>query len=582
VSTNARLDLGVGDVHQPGAVRAARPAKTNKTMAALDTPERVAQARARLDKSKATLTPEAYAKARADLDRATRALSPDKPRRRKMHLSIKHPVHGRLELHLADTERTVQAPSLLLAAGGGDDGPRWQQIAKVGEFRGHPAGPFALTPVVFSDICRNFTEVDGGQVAFDFEHASELEPTEGSIPAEGAPAQGWIRQLDNRGISGLWALVEWLEPARTYIRQGKYRHVSPAIRFNAKHPETGKPIGARLTSVALTNKPFLRGMVPVMATDTTPAGDGQTVTMSAYSSHEFMPRLRACLKLGELASPAECNDALSRVCDLYEAAGGNPGALVHGVDLGTYTRPMRDLANLPTHHTWEQVFEAMRALIQAAIAEHEVEHHSAEDEDEPPSSRTGAETPAMSDKNHAEENARLLRDNAEQATKLTATETRALKAEADLNAATLTLRARDAEVVTLNEQAAKVQAELDALRAEQATRLAADREAEVAEAIAAHGKAKGIAAGDKDALLALLTASPDAFRKLYPKVDPAKRLLSIEVVPPRAPDAPAAVLGADDPAAVVTDVRGAIRALSEARGISLEAAQNIFFNRKGA
>ena len=43
-----------------------------------------------------------------------------------------------------------------------------------------------------------------------------------------APAQAWIRKLENRGEAGLWALVEWLEPAKSYIRAKKYKHVSPA------------------------------------------------------------------------------------------------------------------------------------------------------------------------------------------------------------------------------------------------------------------------------------------------------------------------------------------------------------------
>ena len=70
--------------------------------------------------------------------------------------------------------------------------------------------------------------------------------------------------------------------------------------------------------------------------------------------------------------------------------------------------PLREMMNLPLHHTWEEVFKAVRALIEAAIAEHEVEHHSAEEEDEPPSSRDGAGD-NMSDQNK-DEAARLLRD----------------------------------------------------------------------------------------------------------------------------------------------------------------------------
>jgi len=530
VSTR-HLDLGVGDVHQPGAL-GAKPAPAKKKT------------------------------------------------RRKMHLRISHPLHGRLELHLRDDEPRLCRLSMPLDADAADgDAPRWQQIAKCGEFRGHPAGPFALNPAVFADICRNFTEVDGGQVAFDFEHASEMEPTDGAIPTEGAPAQGWIRQLDNRGQAGLWALVEWLEPARTYIKQGKYRHVSPAIRFGAKHPETGKPIGARLTSVALTNKPFLRGMVPVMATDSPAAGDGQTVTLSAYTSNEYLPKLRACLKMGELSTPAEMADCVDRLSDLFDAAGGNASATVQGVDLGSYLLPLRGLMNLPLHHTWEEVFKAVRALIEAAIAEHEVEHHSAEEEDEPPSSRAGAGEMTMADQNNQAEAARLLSDlttkNTDLSVKLSAAEGRATQAEADLNAATLTIKAHEAELAALR-------AEVAAAKEVEAKRLASDRDAEVTEAIAVYGKSKGIAAGDKDALVALLTASPDAFRRLYPKVDPAKRLLSTEVAGNRTTEAPVTVV--DGGTVPKIDPAKAARLLSQKEGIPLAVAQQkiLMSQKKGA
>lgn len=154
-----------------------------------------------------------------------------------------------------------------LSASLGDAKAVWVQIAKVGAFRGHPAGPFELNAKVFNEIVRNFKASDGGRIPIDFEHACEAEASSGSIPVDGAPAQGWILDLDNRGEQGLYALVEWLEPARTYIREGKYKFFSPAIRFNSRDRVTGKPAGARLTSGALTNQPFLSGMMPMAAKD---------------------------------------------------------------------------------------------------------------------------------------------------------------------------------------------------------------------------------------------------------------------------------------------------------------------------
>lgn len=168
---------------------------------------------------------------------------------------------------LSDEERFVTCGGLVeLFDPPGRSGPVWIQLAKAGAYRGHAAGPFELNATVFSDIVRNFNAQANRRIPIDFEHASELDAASGSIPTEGAPAQGWIVDLDNRGDS-LWGLVEWLEPARTYIREKKYRWFSPAIRFNSRDRVTGARIGARMSSGALTNNPFLDGMAPMAAKD---------------------------------------------------------------------------------------------------------------------------------------------------------------------------------------------------------------------------------------------------------------------------------------------------------------------------
>jgi Mu-like prophage I protein len=144
--------------------------------------------------------------------------------------------------------------------------PVWCQLAIQGRWLGHPAGPFEMNKETFEEIITNFRATKNRAIPFDLEHASEADPTAGSIPVTGAPAQGWITDLKIEAGS-LWGLVDWLEPARTYIREGRYKFVSPAIRFGSRDRVTGKPVGARLTSVALTNCPFLDGMRPVAASD---------------------------------------------------------------------------------------------------------------------------------------------------------------------------------------------------------------------------------------------------------------------------------------------------------------------------
>ena len=62
----------------------------------------------------------------------------------------------------------------------------------------------------------------------------------------------------------------WYEPterARQLIQNHEYRYISPAIDWAARNKRNGKPQGATLTSVALTNRPFLEEMPPIQLSD---------------------------------------------------------------------------------------------------------------------------------------------------------------------------------------------------------------------------------------------------------------------------------------------------------------------------
>lgn len=158
----------------------------------------------------------------------------------------------------------------------------WIQIACVGRWEGHPSGSFSLTPATFDEMIANHKRT-GLPIPVDFEHASEMDPRKGNIPLTGAPAVGWIHDLDNRGAAGLWAHVEWLDVARDHIRAGRYRYVSPTIRFGTRDRVTGKPTGAALSSVALTNQPFLN-QLPAIAASAKGAMTEINIPISAIAS----------------------------------------------------------------------------------------------------------------------------------------------------------------------------------------------------------------------------------------------------------------------------------------------------------
>lgn len=584
------LDLGISDVHVDGAVHV----KKSKTMSVLKAKKRntlpdsafalpskraypihdrahAANAMARLEQNRSNLTPSEYASAKRRIESAERKFgikaaikrAPGKSKGLRMRI---HPG-GTIDVrHMNDGSTVCHSFQEILASSASAEGPVWIQIARSGKFEGHSAGYFEMNDQVFADIVRNFTEVDLGQVAFDFEHASEAPPTDGSIPEAGAPAQGWVKKLEVRAGS-LWGLVDWLEPARTYIREKKYRFLSPAIRFGAKHPETGKPIGARLTSVALTNRPFLRGMLPIAASDGASVAAGQvtpteTVTMKyAYSSNEYMPRVRACLRLPEICSARECADAMDRLCEAYEMGGG---AMHQGIDVPGYVAGMREMVAAPMTSTVEDIFDAVKALINAAIEEHEAEMHPGQDEgaegaemaDKDPSggaavaasatdTATAAETTTMSD-------AKIKELEATNAVLLSEKSTIAAKEAALTTAnAELSLKLTDATATV-----AKLEGEVKALSDWKAKREEDDLKAEVDTAFETYKDTKKLSDKDREHMLVLCKAAPESFRALYPKVEVGKRHLLRDITPkdPTAAGAGSAPVEkpADKPLTIVT------------------------------
>jgi hypothetical protein len=154
------------------------------------------------------------------------------------------------------------------------------QIANGGIYRGYQGGEqeFTFDWPFFGQLVLNFHQGpnyhrgpdgrgDRDVIAWDFHHASEMPAA--AVGVGGAPAQGWIQELEVRtgpgGVPQLWAWTRWLEPARTYIKEGRYRWASVSVVFDAVDAVTGKVIGPLLTSVALTNQPFIEGMMPLAA-----------------------------------------------------------------------------------------------------------------------------------------------------------------------------------------------------------------------------------------------------------------------------------------------------------------------------
>jgi hypothetical protein len=186
---------------------------------------------------------------------------------------------------------------------------KWIHLANEGLYEGHHQGPFTLTRQVFESFVKNLRDhpqyragslqlTDGKTytggvepvIQFDYEHASECPPWEGTIPQSGAPACAWVLDVAIRnaadGKAQLWAFADLGDELRTQIRLRKQRWVSIAFALESVHWITKAPLGPMLTSVAITNHPFMLDLEPLAAANRPTSQGGRSAVRSASDSSE--------------------------------------------------------------------------------------------------------------------------------------------------------------------------------------------------------------------------------------------------------------------------------------------------------
>jgi hypothetical protein len=163
-----------------------------------------------------------------------------------------------------------------------NDRPKWQHVATSGTYAGYvKAGgqlSFEFTRKTFEEMVANLRAMpeyhkgadgfgDKDTIPWDFEHATDAFASE--VAVTGAPAQGWVLDLDIRtgtdGTVQLWALTRWLPTAEQYVRDGAYKWASVSCLFNAVDPKSGQRVGAKVYAIAITNTPFIQGLQQLAA-----------------------------------------------------------------------------------------------------------------------------------------------------------------------------------------------------------------------------------------------------------------------------------------------------------------------------
>ena len=87
-------------------------------------------------------------------------------------------------------------------------------------------------------------------------------------PAKGHKAAGWVKDAEVRG-DGLWIGVQFTDAAKAEVAAGEWRYLSPEFKDEWADADgvTHKDV---LFGAALTNRPFLKDLLPIAASEDYP------------------------------------------------------------------------------------------------------------------------------------------------------------------------------------------------------------------------------------------------------------------------------------------------------------------------
>jgi FtsZ-interacting cell division protein YlmF len=119
--------------------------------------------------------------------------------------------------------------------------------------------PFYGTTTIDKEVAQKFVDnfnnhTRGTEIHSDYEHGEDA--------AKGSKASGKFLQVEARD-DGPWALVEFTEEAKKEIDAGEWNYWSTSHWDTWTHPHTGETHEYVLDGGGLTNKPFVKSMVPL-------------------------------------------------------------------------------------------------------------------------------------------------------------------------------------------------------------------------------------------------------------------------------------------------------------------------------
>jgi phage I-like protein len=182
----------------------------------------------------------------------------------------------------------------------------WIQAMPLGNYD-HPIyGKIEVTPERVQRLATNVKQnARGVELDIDYDHKAQTNE-----------AAGWVKDAEARS-DGLWLLVDWTKTAYQKIKEKAYRYFSPEFVDEWTHPKTGVVYQDVLFGGGITNRPFLKDILPINASELVLEGQEAPSTGGRMDPKQ----LRKALRLPEDASDEQVTQAVDALAQANEGAG---------------------------------------------------------------------------------------------------------------------------------------------------------------------------------------------------------------------------------------------------------------------
>lgn len=247
--------------------------------------------------------------------------------------------------------------------------PEEVELVREGVFTDPRYGKFPVTRKMLADMVANFKKkIRGIRPAIDFKHDSDAE------------AAAWLTDVfikEKDGKQSLWAKPDWTGEGKRKLSDRVYGYLSADFQDNYRDNEEGKVHGCVLLGAALTNRPVIKNMQPVIQLS---ESNNQGAKVNKQLNEQDLQQVSALM---EKMGVSSVEDLIKKIAELKADA---PSVEVEAMEkkLGDMEKKLSEQATKITtleteKKTSEKTNEFNKMLAESKVCEAQRAHYMAGD-----------------------------------------------------------------------------------------------------------------------------------------------------------------------------------------------------------